>query len=184
MKKKTKKKIAPHIKTALIYVVFTLIISQLFTALTGFTIIDPILSKIGPRSISIEPINFPITYGERQVIRVNIINDGLRTINSLNAKYQLECEFDDFKKAELHSKTLKKGEQDFFEFESNLNTNCSLGTKPSNIDFFVDNENQCYIRIEDKTSSLCSYCPLEIKVYEGYNEIGNWKFELLVSFFF
>jgi len=175
-KNNNKKDVYPKskiIKTIIFYVLITLILSQILTALTGFTIVDPILDKFGHKKIKIEPINYPLVREDKHFIRINILNEGLGKIKDLNADYKLHCDSDDFKKAELHKRTLSKGQEDFFEFKAELDTNCSLGTDPTNIDFYADKDGQCYIKIEKKTSNICSYCILDVNVYDGYDKIEN-----------
>jgi len=160
-------------KKMLWYVLFTLILSQLFSALTDFTIIDPILDKFGGKNISIEPINYPLSKEGESFIRVNLVNSGLGKINNLVAEYKLRCSMDDFMRAELHEKSISKGDKDFFEFKADLDTNCSMGSNPTNIDFYIDKKGQCYIKVEEKVSNICTYCQLDVNVYDGYEALGN-----------
>ena len=153
--------------------IVTLIISQFISAITGHTIVDPILEKFGPKNISIEPVNFPLTNNDGTFIRVNLINSGLGRIDNLNTEYNFRCQGNSTKKAEIHKKTLKKGEEDFFEFKTDLNINCSIISDPSIINFYWDKKGQCYVSSDKKTSNICSYCKLEIGVFEGFKQINN-----------
>ena len=47
-------------KKILVYIFFTLILSQILTALTGHTIVDPILVKFGIKNVFLYPLNYPI----------------------------------------------------------------------------------------------------------------------------
>jgi len=165
--------IIKHVKIALFYIISTLIVSQILTAYFDFTIVDPFLSKFGERKISIEPINYPLSKENKQFIRVNVLNEGLRTIESVSAEYKFECISENIKKAELHKKTLKKEESDFFEFEAELNTNCSLITQPQIMEFYSDRIGLCYIKAEEISSPICSYCKLNVNVYDGFERIEN-----------
>jgi len=160
-------------KKIISYITFTLIISQILTSWTGFTIVDPFLSKFGERKMSIEPINYPLNKEGKQFIRVNVLNEGLRTIKNVNVEYKFECLSENTKKAELSKKTLKKEESDFFEFEAELNTNCSLITQPQLIEFYSDRNGVCYVKAEEISSPICSYCKLKVNVYDGFEIIGN-----------
>ena len=160
-------------KKIISYITFTLIISQILTSWTGFTIVDPFLSKFGERKMSIEPINYPLNKEGKQFIRVNVLNEGLRTIKNVNVEYKFECLSENTNKAELSKKTLKKEESDFFEFEAELNTNCSLITQPQLIEFYSDRNGVCYVKAEEISSPICSYCKLKVNVYDGFEIIGN-----------
>jgi len=153
--------------------IVTLIISQFISAITGHTIVDPILEKFGPKNISIEPVNFPLTNNDGTFIRVNLINSGLGRIDNLNTEYNFRCQGNSTKKAEIHKKTLKKGEEDFFEFKTDLNINCSIISDPSIINFYWDKKGQCYVSSDKKTSNICSYCKLKVNAYDGFEIIGN-----------
>jgi hypothetical protein len=156
-------------------ILFTFILSQLITAYFRWTIVDPILSKFGPHKISIEPYPYPQVHDGKTWILTEIRNDGLRTINNLNAEYYLKCEMDSYKKASLHKTTLEKGESDSFEFQANLDTNCSVGTVPYRLKFFKDKKTgQCYTNTSGElTSKVCMWCEFNVVVYDGFKEIDR-----------
>lgn len=175
-KNKTKKKIT--IKKAIWFVVFTFIISQLISTISDWTIIDPILSKFGPYKIAIEPVPYPQIHGGKAWILTEIRNDGLRTVKNINAEYYLKCEMDSYKKGILHKTTLKKEESDFFEFEAELDTDCSMGTIPYKLKFFRDKYTQkCYINTSGfLISTICMWCEFNVTVYDGFKEIQRLSY--------
>lgn len=170
MENKIKKKKLDYL---IITFVATLVISQLISAITGYTIVDPLLDRWGPKNLEIDPVNFPITKEGKNFIHINLKNSGIGKIDNLNAEYNLKCQNDRNKKAELHKSSLSKGEEDFFEFEADLNTNCSIGTTPSTIKFYSDIKGNCYAKFEEKISNICQYCELDIMVYDGFKKIQN-----------
>lgn len=141
----------------------------------GWTIVDPILSRFGPYKIAIEPNPYPQVHEGKTWILTEIRNDGLRTVQNLNAEYYLKYEMDSYKKAILHKTTLKKDESDSFEFEADLDTNCSIGTIPYELKFFKDkNTGLCYVDIPgNQTSEVCMWCEFNVTVYDGFEEIDR-----------
>lgn len=161
------------IKAVLIFVFISVILTQFLSAWTGLNIVDPLLDKFGTKEITIEPINFPLTKENKTFIRVNLENSGLGKIKELNVEYNLKCEQDSYKKAEIHKPSLSKGEDDYFEFEAKLNLDCSLMSNPSQIRFYEDKNGQCYVDILQNISNMCSYCKLEIKAYDKYSNLAT-----------
>ena len=158
------------IKVILWTIFWTLILSQMFTAIFGWTIVDPLLQQITPPDVVIDPYPHPQVHDGKQWIRVNIINEGLSDIDPISVEYQL-CNMDTSKKGILHSTILKKEEEDYFEVESNLNTNCSIITDPVKVKVYKDSEGICYVQTTESISNVCKYCEMNIKVFEGNKKI-------------
>lgn len=160
---------------AVLWTIMVFILSQIFTAISGWTIVDPVLQKITPPKIKIDPYPFPQLHDGKQWARVNIINDGLSDIESINVEYRL-CYMDRFERGKLHSSILRKGEMDYFEVESNLDTNCSIITDPVILKLYKNSEGEYYIQSKKSISSVCGYCTMEIKVFEGNDKISELSY--------
>ena len=172
---KKAKKDKKIIKVILWTFFWTLILSQIFSAIFGWTIVDPVLQEITPPKIKIDPYPFPQLHDGKQWIRVNIINEGLSDIEPINVEYKL-CNMDRFEKGKLHSNILKKGDKDYFEVESNLNTNCSIITEPVIVKFYKDSKGEYYVQSTKSMSNVCKYCEMDIKVFEGNDKIGELSY--------
>ena len=157
------------------WVIIVLILSQILTAFSGWTIVDPILQKTMPPEIKIDPYPYPQIHDGKQWIRVNIFNEGLSDIEPINIEYRL-CGMDRFEKGKLHSNILKKERTDYFEVETNLNLNCSTRTEPVVIKFYKDSNDEYYFKFNESVSNICTYCEMEIRVFEGNNKIGELNY--------
>lgn len=157
------------------WAIIVLILSQALTAFSGWTIVDPILQKTMPPEIKIDPYPHPQIHDGKQWIRVNIINEGLSDIEPINVEYRL-CDMDRFEKGKLHSSILKKGHNDYFEVEADLNSNCSTITEPAVIKIYEDSKNERYFKFNESVSNICAYCEMEIRVFEGNNKIGELNY--------
>lgn len=166
------------IKRVIGFIILTFIIYQLCSAISGWTIIDPLLDNFGPYKISIEPNPLPQVHEGSTWILTEIRNEGLHKINNLNAEYNLKCEMDYYKKASLIKTQLKRGESDTFEFQANLDPNCSIGTIPYKLKFFRDKiTNECYINTSREIkSNICTYCEFNVIVYDGFKEIDTMNY--------
>ena len=164
------------ITTVILWTLFwTLIISQIFSAICGWTVVDPVLQQITPPKVTIDPYPFPQLHDGKQWIRINIINEGLSDIEPINVEYKL-CTMDRFEKGKLHSNILKKGDRDYFEIESDLNTNCSIITEPIVIKFYKDPKGEYYIQSTKSVSNVCKYCEMDIKVFERNDKIEELSY--------
>ncbi len=151
------------------------IAGPLIAGLTNWSMVDPILAKFAPLKATIEPTQWPQLHDGQYWIRVNIRNDGLKTIKGLNADYLLACEMNESAKAELHQATLKKGESDYFEFAANVDPTCSPSTRPYLIQTYKDSSGRCYTNTSgNMTSNVCLYCNLTVNLYRhGFDRIKN-----------
>lgn len=158
------------IKVILWTIFCTLILSQMFTAIFGWTIVDPLLQQITPPDVVIDPYPHPQVHDGKQWIRANIINEGLSDIDPISVEYQL-CNMNTSRKGILHSTILKKGEEDYFEVESNLNANCSIITDPVKVRVYKDPGGTCYFQTTESITNVCKYCEMTIEVFEGNEKI-------------
>jgi len=146
--------------------------SSLFTEIFNFTLITPIVTPIknclNPPfySIRIDPVPNPIPKGNNShIIRVNVINNGTKTLENIWIDYRLKCVTNDTKRAFLDTTFLLPGQRSYFEFETNgLNPNCSILPQPIIFKFYRDKEGREYLKVENSTSKVCMYCLLEINI--------------------
>lgn len=160
---------------AVLWTIMVIILSQIFTAISGWTIVDPLLQQIAPPKVVIYPYPFPQLHEGKQWIRVNIKNEGLSDIDPISVEYKL-CNMETFKKGFLHSTILKQGDEDYFELESNLNTNCSIMTEPIKVRLYKDSKGKYYVQTNRSISNVCKYCEMNIKVFEGNDVIGELRY--------
>ena len=159
----------------ILWTVIIFIIGQISVVVCDWTIVDPFLQQITPPKVTIEPYPFPHLHDGKQWIRVNIHNKGLSDVDPINVEYKL-CNMDRFERGKLHSNTLKKDDRDYFEVESNLNTNCSIITEPVIVKLYKDTEGEYYVQSTKSVSNVCKYCEMDIKVFEGNDKIEELSY--------
>lgn len=170
---KTKRIKKKNLVKAVVIFLIGIFIQSLITEIFDFTLITPIVTPIknylNPPiySIRVDPIPNPIPKGnESHIIRVSLINNGTKNLENIWIDYRLKCAMNEAKRAFLHDKTfLIPGERSYFEFETKkLNPNCSVLPQPVIFKFYKDKESREYLKIENSTSKVCMYCPLEINI--------------------
>lgn len=152
----------------------TFLIGPLLTGLTDWSLVQPILAAHAPLKVQIEPLKYPLVHDGQNWIRVNIQNEGLRTIQGINADYMLACQMNTTAKAELHKQSLIKGDSDYFEFAADVDPACSISTEPYFMQILKDKKGLCYFNSSGNlTSSVCLYCNLTVNLYQGFDKIAS-----------
>ncbi len=146
----------------------------LITGFTDWSLVQPILSEHAPLKVTLEPLQWPVFHDGQYWIKVNIRNNGLRTIKGLNADYLLACQMNRTAKAELHTQTLLKGDSDYFEFAANVDRGCSSDTQPYLIQMFKDKAGRCYSNLSGELiSQVCLYCDLNVTLFSRFDIIKS-----------
>lgn len=147
--------------------------SQILSGFLGWTLVDPILKFITPTKARICVIPYPITHDDKYWVGVNVLNDGIKEITSLEVEYKFTGT--ELKRGRPDKVILKKDDRAYFEIEADLNPNCEYATWKE--ERYRDKSGQCYAKaIVTSKENVCGFKWLELNAYSGNKLVEQFRY--------
>jgi hypothetical protein len=168
---------------ALIYLLIAMVTAigtDAFHFYTGHYIVEPLFKAITRPKLEVETSPFPNLHDGKEWTKVNLNNKGLKDIEGIRVRYEDFCS-NKSSIAPLGLSTLDGGKTASFEYETERNTNCSAVAQLPTLTVYRDSLGRFYCDENETTSNVCVYCPLNVKVFSGYDLIKDVNFSMPFS---